>query len=103
MQRRKAIWYGGLSGTYFLSLIEMLDGKSEKWGASYGDLLSNIAGSMLAISQDFFWDDQKIIEKSCPEKKSLNESTSFSRIKPGYGFFLFNVFFIYFPLFVYIS
>ena len=60
MQRRKAIWYGGLSGTYFLSLIEMLDGKSEKWGASYGDLLSNIAGSMLAISQDFFWDDQKI-------------------------------------------
>ena len=60
MKRNNAIWHGGLTGTYFLAIIEFLDGKSEDWGASFGDLVANLSGSMLAISQAFFWDEQRI-------------------------------------------
>ena len=28
MSRKNAIWYGGLTGTYFLTIIEILDGQS---------------------------------------------------------------------------
>ena len=60
MKRKNAIWYGGLTGTFFLSIIEVLDGKSEEWGASSGDLIANTAGSFLAIGQALKWDEQRI-------------------------------------------
>jgi len=58
--RKKAIWYGGLTGTFFLSIIEVLDGKSKEWGASSGDLIANTAGSFLAIGQALKWSEQRI-------------------------------------------
>ena len=58
--RRKAIWYGGLTGSFFLTIIEVLDGTSKEWGASSGDLLANTAGSFLAITQALEWNEQRI-------------------------------------------
>jgi len=58
--RRKAIWYGGMTGSIFLTVIEVLDGTSEEWGASSGDLLANTTGSLLAISQALKWNEQRI-------------------------------------------
>ena len=58
--RKKAIWYGGLTGTFFLSIIEVLDGQSKEWGASSGDLMANTAGSFLAIGQALKWNEQRI-------------------------------------------
>ena len=58
--RKKAIWYGGMTGSFFLTIIEILDGTSERWGASSGDLIANTAGSFLAIGQALKWNDQKI-------------------------------------------
>jgi hypothetical protein len=58
--RKKAIWYGGLTGTFFLSIIEVLDGHSKQWGASSGDLVANTAGSFLAIGQALAWNEQRI-------------------------------------------
>jgi hypothetical protein len=58
--RKKAIWYGGLTGTFFLSIIEVLDGQSKEWGASSGDLIANTAGSFLAIGQALKWNEQRI-------------------------------------------
>ena len=52
MSRKDAIWYGGLTGTYFLTIIEILDGQSAEWGASSGDLIANSLGSFLAIGQE---------------------------------------------------
>lgn len=52
MKRKNAIWYGGLTGTFFLTAIEVLDGQSAEWGASSGDLLANTTGSLIAIAQD---------------------------------------------------
>ena len=60
MSRKKAIWYGGLTGTFFLTIIEVLDGQSAEWGASSGDLIANTTGSLLAIAQALKWNEQRI-------------------------------------------
>ncbi len=60
ISRKKAIWYGGLTGTFFLAIIEVLDGYSAQWGASSGDLIANTSGSLLAISQELVWNEQRI-------------------------------------------
>ena len=58
--RKKAIWYGGMTGSLFLTIIEILDGHSEQWGASSGDLIANTTGSLLAIGQALKWNEQRI-------------------------------------------
>ena len=50
-----SVWHGGLTGTYFLTIVEILDGFSKEWGASVGDLVANTSGSLLAISQELAW------------------------------------------------
>lgn len=63
MSEKKATWIGGLSGFFFLTTIEILDGFSAQWGASSGDLTANTVGSALFISQQLAWHDQKIMLK----------------------------------------
>jgi len=58
--RKKAIWYGGMTGSLFLTIIEILDGHSAEWGASSGDLIANTTGSLLAIGQALKWNEQRI-------------------------------------------
>jgi hypothetical protein len=60
MSRKNAIWYGGLTGTFFLTIVEVLDGQSAEWGASSGDLIANSLGSFLAIGQELIWNEQRI-------------------------------------------
>ena len=60
MKRKNAIWYGGLTGTFFLTIIEILDGHSKQWGASSGDLIANTTGSLFAIAQALKWNEQRI-------------------------------------------
>ena len=59
-EENKAIWYGGLIGSAFLTSIEILDAYSAQWGASAGDFVANSAGSLLAIGQELAWKDQRI-------------------------------------------
>ncbi|MBU0489008.1 MAG: YfiM family protein [Bacteroidetes bacterium] len=56
---KKAILYGGLYGTFFLTTIEVLDGFSAGWGASAGDLIANTAGSLLAVGQELIWNEKR--------------------------------------------
>ena len=58
--RKEAIWYGGMTGSIFLTVIEVLDGTSQEWGASFGDLIANTTGSFLAIGQSLKWNEQRI-------------------------------------------
>jgi hypothetical protein len=60
VSEKKALWYGGLYGTFFLTTIETLDGFSEEWGASWGDLIANTSGSLIFIGQELFWKEQRI-------------------------------------------
>lgn len=59
---RAALW-GSISGSVFLTTVEILDGFSAQWGASAGDLAANTLGSLLFFSQQTAWQQQKIVLK----------------------------------------
>lgn len=63
VERKKAIWYGGMLGSVFLTTVEMLDAYSTQWGFSIGDLTANTAGSLMVIAQELAWDEQRIVLK----------------------------------------
>jgi hypothetical protein len=63
LERKKAIWYGGSFGSVYLSAIEILDGFSDGWGFSPGDLAANTLGSAMFISQQLCWDEQRVLLK----------------------------------------
>lgn len=60
LQDKKAIWIGGMVGTFFQAGIEVLDGFSAQWGASVGDLIANSTGSAMVIAQELAWREQRI-------------------------------------------
>lgn len=51
---------GTLTSLGFMTMIELLDGHSEKWGFSKGDMLANIAGCLLFQGQQWMWGQQRI-------------------------------------------
>lgn len=61
LERKKSIWIGGSMGSIFLTTIEILDGFSAEYGASWGDLIANTAGSFAIIGQELAWDEQRIL------------------------------------------
>jgi len=63
LPERKSIWYGGLTGLVYLTTVEIMDGFSEQWGASPGDMAANTLGTALFISQQLAWHEQKFVMK----------------------------------------
>ena len=61
--RKKSIWYGGLTGAAVMLPIEILDGFSAEYGASWGDLTANTLGSAAVIAQHLLWDEIRIVPK----------------------------------------
>jgi len=57
--RQSALW-GSISANLFLATIEVLDGFSEEWGASWSDFAANLTGSASFYFQQIFWQEQKI-------------------------------------------
>ena len=55
--------YGATFGFLFLSAVEVLDGYSEQWGASTGDIIANATGTAMVISQELLWNEQRIVPK----------------------------------------
>src|ERR1700750_703154 len=51
---------GTATGLAFMSMIEIMDGHSTKWGFSPGDMLANIAGCVLYEGQQLMWGQQRI-------------------------------------------
>jgi hypothetical protein len=43
----------------FMTMIEIMDGHSEKWGFSEGDMLANLSGSLLYEGQQLMWGQQR--------------------------------------------
>jgi len=63
VKEKHAVWYGGSMGLLFLTTIEIMDGFSEEWGASVGDLVANTAGAGLFIGQQLLWKEQRFLLK----------------------------------------
>lgn len=51
---------GGSLGFVYLTGVELLDGTSAAWGFSWGDMIANASGFILAGGQELLWQKQKI-------------------------------------------
>jgi len=56
----KAIVGGALTSLAFLSIVEVMDGFSNGWGFSTGDMLANISGAAIFAAQQKGWGEQRI-------------------------------------------
>ena len=63
VERKRAIFYGGLLGSVYQTTIEILDGFSSQWGFSVGDFAANTLGSAAIVGQELAWDEQRIVLK----------------------------------------
>lgn len=63
LKRNQRIWIGGMSGAFYQTVIETLDGFSAQWGWSWGDFAANVFGSGLLVAQELAWDEQRVTMK----------------------------------------
>lgn len=73
VNRKKAIWYGGLTGFAYQGVIEIFDGFSTGWGFSIGDISSNAIGCGILIGQEYLWKEQRISLKYSFHKTNFPE------------------------------
>jgi hypothetical protein len=60
LSQKKSAWLGGASAFAYQSIIEILDGFSEEWGFSWGDMEANLIGSAGFVAQELLWKEQRI-------------------------------------------
>ncbi len=74
MPEHKAILLsGGISVAYMLT-IELLDGFSEGWGFSTGDLIANTSGTALFMGQQFLWHEQRFLMKMSYHSSEIHKT-----------------------------
>ncbi len=61
--KKNQLIYGASLGFLFLTTVEVMDGFSEEWGASMGDVVADASGTALYVSQELIWNEQRIIPK----------------------------------------
>ncbi len=61
--KKEQLIYGSTLGLGFLTVVEVFDGFSQEWGASSGDIIANVSGTALYVSQELLWKEQRIIPK----------------------------------------
>ena len=60
IKNNQATWIGGLTALGFQTIVEIFDGYSQKWGFSKTDMLANIIGTSLFMSQQFAYKEQRV-------------------------------------------
>ncbi|MBA2583416.1 MAG: DUF2279 domain-containing protein [Bacteroidetes bacterium] len=63
MDRIQSIWIGGMLGVVLQAPIEVFDGFSDDYGASWSDFGFNMAGSTFLIAQQLAWNEIRIMPK----------------------------------------
>lgn len=61
--QKEQLIYGSTIGLGFLTVVEVFDGFSKEWGASSGDIIANVSGTALFVSQELLWNEQRITPK----------------------------------------
>lgn len=61
--QKSQLVYGSTLGFAFLTVVEVFDGYSAEWGASWGDVAANTTGTALYVSQELLWKEQRITPK----------------------------------------
>ncbi|MGC4104466.1 DUF2279 domain-containing protein [Ferruginibacter sp.] len=85
VDRKKRIWLGGMSGAFYQTVIETLDGFSSEWGWSWGDFCANIVGSGMLVSQELAWNEQRIQFKFSFHRKSYSDPSLNQRSDKIFG------------------
>ncbi|HMU46968.1 MAG TPA: DUF2279 domain-containing protein [Chitinophagaceae bacterium] len=85
MERKKRIWLGGMSGAFYQTVIEVLDGFSAEWGWSWGDFGANILGSGALVAQELAWDEQRIKIKFSFHRKTYDDDILNDRSNELFG------------------
>lgn len=60
VNNKKSAIYGSIMGFGSMTVIEILDGFSADYGASWGDLIANGVGSGLFVAQQLTWKEQRL-------------------------------------------
>lgn len=85
IDRKKRIWIGGMSGAFYQTVIETLDGFSAQWGWSWADFGANILGSGMLVAQELAWNDQRIKIKFSFHKKNYGDQQLQQRTESLFG------------------
>lgn len=85
IDRKKRIWLGGMSGAFYQTVIETLDGFSSEWGWSWGDFGANILGSGMLVTQELAWDEQRIQLKFSFHRKTYSDAALNQRSNKIFG------------------
>lgn len=85
VKHQNATLYGAGMGIAYLSVIEILDGFSSKWGFSLADMGANLSGSALYAGQELAWQEQRIQFKFSAHRVDYNEVELFKRANNLYG------------------
>ncbi|MCZ8144916.1 DUF2279 domain-containing protein [Flavobacterium sp.] len=63
MTTKSQLLYGSASALAFMTAVEVFDGFSAEWGASWGDIIANTSGTALYVGQELLWKEQRIVPK----------------------------------------
>ena len=85
IERKKRIWIGGMSGAFYQTVIEVLDGFSAEWGWSWGDFGANMLGSGMLVAQELAWDEQRVQIKFSFHRKNHDPSSLNKRSDELFG------------------
>jgi hypothetical protein len=85
LPNKQSIWIGGLTGIFYQSVIEVLDGFSSEWGFSWGDYAANVLGSSMLISQQLMWNEQRVSFKFSFHRKDYGNAFLNARANDIYG------------------
>lgn len=72
LSRNQAAWVGFGTGLLFQTTLEIMDGFSEKWGFSWGDMGFNLLGSSLYLGQELLWQEQRFRLKMSTHRPSYS-------------------------------
>ncbi|HEX5112378.1 MAG TPA: DUF2279 domain-containing protein, partial [Saprospiraceae bacterium] len=61
--KKKSDLYGALTGFLVMVPIEILDGYSDAYGASSGDLIADAGGALFYLGQTMLWKEPRILPK----------------------------------------
>lgn len=74
VSNNNAVLLGSGSSLLYLLSIEYLDGRSSKWGWSWGDVGADVFGASLFAGQEWAWNEQRIGLKFSSFPKQYNQA-----------------------------
>ena len=71
LEERKAFFWGAMTGIILMTPIEILDGFSSEYGASWSDFIANTGGALFSYGQYALWNEIRIHPKFSFHRTSL--------------------------------